>query len=291
MKDKLYLLLFSTVLIVGVLVILSPNFVSADNNCPATTYTASECSSCCHGSPCNAPPSPGGGGMTDGTGACTCFGCTGSSTCQQECQAQGCQGAVNEDRPCNCTGCPGGGDCWSDSKNGTDQTAGDQFCRNKGCTKANIAYQNGAPYSCTCQGCTSGNMGDCAGKNQQEAQTYCTGPGKNCTGTKWTSLSQCSCTGCPTTSGGGTVTIGPPFGGGPQSINELISNITFWVLGITGAIAVLFIILAGLRYITSQGNSKQAEAAKSALMHAIIGLVIVIVSFFIVRLVLAVLAG
>lgn len=89
---------------------------------------------------------------------------------------------------------------------------------------------------------------------------------------------------------GGTVTIGPPYGGeGPQSINDLIKNITTWVLGIAGAIAVLFIIIAGLRYITSHGDSKQAEAAKTTLRNAIIGLVIIVISFFLVQLIVTVL--
>jgi len=105
----------------------------------------------------------------------------------------------------------------------------------------------------------------------------------------------CQCdetTNPPDNTSGGTVTIGPPYGGtGPQSIGELIGNITSWVLGIAGAITVLFIILAGLRYITSHGDTKQAEAAKTTLRNAIVGLVIVVISFFLVRLVVSILTG
>lgn len=98
---------------------------------------------------------------------------------------------------------------------------------------------------------------------------------------------KCSCT---SSSAGGTVTIGPPYGAsGPQNINELIGNITTWVLGIAGGIAILFIILAGLRYITAHGASKQTEAAKTALTNAIIGLVIVVLSYTIVMIVIGVL--
>jgi heme/copper-type cytochrome/quinol oxidase subunit 2 len=87
------------------------------------------------------------------------------------------------------------------------------------------------------------------------------------------------------TPGNGTVTIGPPWGTGPKNINELIGNITNWVLGIAGAVAVLFIIISGLRYITAGGDSKQTEAAKSSLRNAIIGLVIVVVAFLVVQII------
>lgn len=134
----------------------------------------------------------------------------------------------------------------------------------------------------------------CNGQTSQPAaEVYCKSDTNKCTGATWKSATDCVCTGCPTnnSNGGGTVTIGPPYGGeGPQNINQLVANITTWVLGIAGAIAVLFIIIAGLRYITSHGDSKQAEAAKTTLRNAIIGLVIIVLAFFIVNLIIAVLA-
>ncbi len=64
--------------------------------------------------------------------------------------------------------------------------------------------------------------------------------------------------------------------------SELITSVTNWVLGITGAIAVLFIIYGGFRYITASGNQTQMEQAKNILIKAIIGLVIVLVAYVIV---------
>lgn len=88
----------------------------------------------------------------------------------------------------------------------------------------------------------------------------------------------------PTNNNGtGNTNIGPPYEGGPQTIMEVIESITDWVLGIAGALAVLFIIISGIRYITSAGNQNLQEAAKKNLTSAIIGLVIVLLAFVIVQ--------
>ncbi len=283
----------SLALIACFLIILAPNMARADSYCPNAT-SPTTCSACCHDPNGTCKAGNTGGGTWDGA-SCTCFGCAGSNTCQQECQAQGCQGASGEALPCDCIGCPGGGDCWVAGSNGTDQAAGDRFCTTppKNCTRANITYSNGVPVSCNCQGCNDTPVGDCAGQPTPEAAlAYCRDE-KQCTGANWQSTTLCNCSGCPTPPpSNGTITIGPPYNAtGPQNINELIANITNWVLGIAGAIAVLFIILAGLRYITAHGDSKQTEAAKTALRNAIIGLVIVVLAFFIVQLIVTVLTN
>jgi glucose uptake protein GlcU len=54
-------------------------------------------------------------------------------------------------------------------------------------------------------------------------------------------------------------------------------------LAVAGSLAVLFIIVGGIRYITAYGNEEQTESAKKTLTNAIIGVVIVILAFVIVR--------
>ncbi len=68
--------------------------------------------------------------------------------------------------------------------------------------------------------------------------------------------------------------------------NEIIFNIIDWVLMVAAAIAVLFLIIGGVRYIISAGNPDQAGAAKKTILYAIIGLLIIILSFAIVHLVI-----
>ncbi len=59
-----------------------------------------------------------------------------------------------------------------------------------------------------------------------------------------------------------------------------IINVALWIVGL---LAVLFLIVGGFRYITAYGNEERAEAAKKTIFHAILGLVIVVLSFVIVR--------
>lgn len=55
------------------------------------------------------------------------------------------------------------------------------------------------------------------------------------------------------------------------------------VLGISGAVAVLIIVLAGFRYITSQGNPNEITMARNAIIYSLVGLVVIISAFAIVN--------
>ncbi len=54
------------------------------------------------------------------------------------------------------------------------------------------------------------------------------------------------------------------------------------LLPLVGIISILFIIIGGFRYVSSAGNDEMAAAGKKTMVNAIIGLVIVIVSYTIV---------
>jgi hypothetical protein len=66
-------------------------------------------------------------------------------------------------------------------------------------------------------------------------------------------------------------------------LSSLILRIINLALMVVGLIAVLFLIIGGFRYITSAGNEETAENAKKIIINAIIGIVIIILSFVIVR--------
>ena len=55
------------------------------------------------------------------------------------------------------------------------------------------------------------------------------------------------------------------------------------VLAIVGAVAVLTIVVAGFRYITSQGSPNEVTTAKNAIIYALVGLVVIIAAFAIVN--------
>lgn len=74
-----------------------------------------------------------------------------------------------------------------------------------------------------------------------------------------------------------------PAGGRAGTVSALALAILNILLSFVGILAVLFIIIGGIRYIIAHGNEEQAESAKQTIYHAIIGLVIVILSFAIIR--------
>jgi hypothetical protein len=71
-----------------------------------------------------------------------------------------------------------------------------------------------------------------------------------------------------------------------SSINNTIKQIINILSVLVGIIAVIMIILAGFRYVTSGGDSARVAGAKSTLLYAIIGLIIVALAQVIVRFVL-----
>jgi hypothetical protein len=77
-----------------------------------------------------------------------------------------------------------------------------------------------------------------------------------------------------------------PVTGGTTDVENIITKVIGWFFGITGALAVLFIIYGGVLYIVSAGNSDRQKQAKQTLIWAVIGLAVVVLSYFIVSLVL-----
>lgn len=69
------------------------------------------------------------------------------------------------------------------------------------------------------------------------------------------------------------------------NIVSILAGVTNWVLGLAGAIAVLYLIWGGITYIT--GGEKGATAGKTMITNAIIGIAIIALSVVIVRAVLA----
>lgn len=56
-------------------------------------------------------------------------------------------------------------------------------------------------------------------------------------------------------------------------------------LALAGLIAVLFLIIGGFRFITAGGNDASAEQAKKMILNAVIGVIVIILSFVVVRVV------
>lgn len=75
------------------------------------------------------------------------------------------------------------------------------------------------------------------------------------------------------------------------AIETLIKNISSIITNAAGAIAVLMIIIGGITYITSAGNSERIEKGKKTLTYAILGLLLVILAKVILKIFTNILGG
>jgi cytochrome bd-type quinol oxidase subunit 2 len=76
-----------------------------------------------------------------------------------------------------------------------------------------------------------------------------------------------------------------------DQINAIISTIINLFSLVVGVISVIMIIIGGLKYITSGGDSGNVTSAKNTILYAIIGLVIVALAQVIVRFVIERITG
>ena len=72
-----------------------------------------------------------------------------------------------------------------------------------------------------------------------------------------------------------------------ERANQIITTVINIFSLIVGVISVIMIIIGGLKYITSGGDSGNVTSAKNTILYAVIGLVIVALAQIIVRYVLA----
>lgn len=77
-------------------------------------------------------------------------------------------------------------------------------------------------------------------------------------------------------------------GNGQSVVNKLLNRTVALISFVGGAIAVVMIIVAGLRFITANGDSNNITRARQALIYATIGLLIMAVAQLLVHTVLAV---
>ena len=69
-------------------------------------------------------------------------------------------------------------------------------------------------------------------------------------------------------------------------VNQIITTVINIFSLVVGVISVIMIIIGGLKYITSGGDSGNVTGAKNTILYAIIGLVVVALAQIIVRFVL-----
>lgn len=76
------------------------------------------------------------------------------------------------------------------------------------------------------------------------------------------------------------------YSGAPGSaLGNFIRNIVTATFLVAGLATFVFLIIGGLKYLTSSGDAKAMEAATKIITSAVVGLAIVIVSYAIARII------
>ncbi len=68
-----------------------------------------------------------------------------------------------------------------------------------------------------------------------------------------------------------------------EKVDSTITNIINIASLVVGVVAIIMVIVGGLKYVTSQGDSSGITSAKNTIIYAIVGLIIVALAQVIVR--------
>jgi hypothetical protein len=72
-------------------------------------------------------------------------------------------------------------------------------------------------------------------------------------------------------------------GGVTTDLPTLVTNIVNILLFVAGALAIIYLIYSGILYISSAGNPDAAKKGQQGVLNAVIGLIIIVLAFFIAR--------
>lgn len=76
-------------------------------------------------------------------------------------------------------------------------------------------------------------------------------------------------------------------GTGSRSFYKVIRVVVNLLSYIVGVVAVIMIMVSGIKYMTSGGDSQKVSSAKDTLVYALIGVAVVVLAQFLVRFVLS----
>jgi len=83
--------------------------------------------------------------------------------------------------------------------------------------------------------------------------------------------------------------IGNPLNA--SSFREIVVNIINWVIGIVALVAVLMVVVGGFQYMISGGDEEKTKQARKTIQYALIGLLIVGLSWSFVIAVLTIIGN
>jgi len=71
------------------------------------------------------------------------------------------------------------------------------------------------------------------------------------------------------------------FTSGALTLSDVISNIATWIIFLAGTIAVIYLVYGGILYITAGGDAEKATKGRTAIINAVIGIVIILIALLI----------
>lgn len=74
--------------------------------------------------------------------------------------------------------------------------------------------------------------------------------------------------------------------GGTDNITKVLNSVVNILLYVVGTVSVIMIIVGGIRYTTSAGDSNGVSSAKNTIIYAVVGLVVAVMAYAIVNFVL-----
>lgn len=66
-------------------------------------------------------------------------------------------------------------------------------------------------------------------------------------------------------------------------ISEIVRGVVTWALGIFGFLGIIAFLISGILYLTAAGNAEQEKTAKNAMKMGIIGIVVGLLGFVIIK--------
>lgn len=76
-----------------------------------------------------------------------------------------------------------------------------------------------------------------------------------------------------------------------RELAAFVTNVARFITFIGVALAILLLVYGGILYVTDSGDGKRAEAGKTVILNAVIGLIVIVVAYTIVALVVGFLNG
>lgn len=70
--------------------------------------------------------------------------------------------------------------------------------------------------------------------------------------------------------------------GGVGSVQDFVLRIANWILWFAGALVVIYLVYGGILYITAGGDAEKATKGRTAVINAVIGLIIVLLALIII---------